>query len=642
MLRGFRRFEVVNENLRKRGEEKPRIHLSWLLWKTRRAKMNLTQTSTLNNTAEVQATAPNSRQWAEFYLANGLNVLPVRNDGSKSPALSQWEHLKNQRYSIGEMHRFTNQTGTGIICGAISNNLEIIDIETETAANEYFALLVDHGFGEVLNQTFINKTPSGGRHIYLRCTEPVSGNLKLAKALVPCDSTDTGARKFGTKWCKIKTLIETRGEGGYAVAPGSPPECHATGHLYEIFNGGPGTIATVTPDQLHAFHELARALNEYVEPEREVKPRAGKGDGARPGDDFNQRGDLDTFLKKHNWQRRGERNGKVYWQRPGKQGPGISATFNYADSGLFYVFSSNATPFESEHAYSPFAVVTLLEYNGNFERAARDLGRQGFGTPLDKKGHLKSATVGSTGPFTTTNAVAQNSTDTLTPPEKTRRFCFSPLAKILTLPDPIFLVHRLLTVGGTSLLTAKHASFKSFIALDISLSVATGRLWHGYEVRRGPVLYIAAEGISGIKKRAAAWLAHHNTTTPDNFHVLDIPFQIADAAARRAGCALNIAAENDSLPQLIGLVNGGLGCTVLPLVGIAGQTRLASRPIEGEDVTWRSSIVLSRRMAHDARAAALCQLVGAIISELVDTGAWPGAEADDRSGWPLPPGGTRR
>ncbi len=115
-----------------------------------------------------------------------------------------------------------------------------------------------------------------------------------------------------------------------------------------------------------------------------------------------------------------------------------------------------------------------------------------------------------------------------------RRFNFVKLAQVLTRPDPEFLVDRLLTVGGTSLLTAKHKNFKSFIALDIGLSVATGNLWHGYEVQQGAVIYIAAEGASGLKKRAAAWLARHDEIAPDDFIVLDIPLQIPNPGTRRA------------------------------------------------------------------------------------------------------------
>jgi len=46
---------------------------------------------------------------------------------------------------------------------------------------------------------------------------------------------------------------------------------------------------------------------------------------------------------------------------------------------VFYVFSSNAAPFEPDHAYSPFAVYALLNHGGNYEQAARTLRLEGFG-----------------------------------------------------------------------------------------------------------------------------------------------------------------------------------------------------------------------------------------------------------------------
>lgn len=130
---------------------------------------------------------------------------------------------------------------------------------------------------------------------------------------------------------------------------------------------------------------------------------------------------------------------------------------------------------------------------------------------------------------------------------KAPQFDFLSLCEVLTRPDPSFLIDRLLTVGGTSLLTAKHASFKSFFALDMALCVASGRDFHGLKCERGGVIYIAAEGAAGLKKRAAAWLEHHGTPAPANFVILDRPFQIADAAQRAAFATATAAL----MPQLI-------------------------------------------------------------------------------------------
>lgn len=46
---------------------------------------------------------------------------------------------------------------------------------------------------------------------------------------------------------------------------------------------------------------------------------------------------------------------------------------------------------------------------------------------------------------------------------------------------------------------------KSFLALDVGSCVATGRPWHGRDVQRAPVLYMVAEGLSGVRARKRAW-----------------------------------------------------------------------------------------------------------------------------------------
>jgi hypothetical protein len=71
----------------------------------------------------------------------------------------------------------------------------------------------------------------------------------------------------------------------------------------------------------------------------------------------------------------------TYWRRPGK-GEGISATTNYAGSGLLYVFSTNAAPFEADTAYSAFAAFAMLEHDGDYTAAARALAkRYGLASP---------------------------------------------------------------------------------------------------------------------------------------------------------------------------------------------------------------------------------------------------------------------
>jgi hypothetical protein len=66
-----------------------------------------------------------------------------------------------------------------------------------------------------------------------------------------------------------------------------------------------------------------------------------------------------------------------------------------------------------------------------------------------------------------------------------------------------------LPAGVLALLYGKEASGKSFLALDFGLSVAAGMDWHGRKVKQGPVVYVAAEGNTGIYARAEAWSEAH-------------------------------------------------------------------------------------------------------------------------------------
>jgi hypothetical protein len=78
-----------------------------------------------------------------------------------------------------------------------------------------------------------------------------------------------------------------------------------------------------------------------------------------------------------------ESDGVRYWKRPGKEGPGWSATTGYchgADGAeLLRVFSSNASPFEEGKAYGKFRAYALLHHGGDYQAAARELASKGYG-----------------------------------------------------------------------------------------------------------------------------------------------------------------------------------------------------------------------------------------------------------------------
>lgn len=85
-----------------------------------------------------------------------------------------------------------------------------------------------------------------------------------------------------------------------------------------------------------------------------------------------------------------------------------------------------------------------------------------------------------------------------------------------SIPPPRWLVRDVVHASTLAAVIGKPEAGKSFIALDIALSVATGQDWHGRAVAQGPVLYCVGEGLSGMRQRVKAWAKyHHYDTLPD-------------------------------------------------------------------------------------------------------------------------------
>jgi RecA-family ATPase len=80
-----------------------------------------------------------------------------------------------------------------------------------------------------------------------------------------------------------------------------------------------------------------------------------------------------------------------------------------------------------------------------------------------------------------------------------------------SIPDPDPLIEDILMRDSLAWLYGKPGHGKSFVALDWAGHIATGRPWWGRAVAPGPVLYLVAEGVRGIRRRVRAWEQHHGT-----------------------------------------------------------------------------------------------------------------------------------
>jgi hypothetical protein len=92
---------------------------------------------------------------------------------------------------------------------------------------------------------------------------------------------------------------------------------------------------------------------------------------------------------------------------------------------------------------------------------------------------------------------------------KRQRVKILDLKAIDQLLPPAYVIDSLITETGFTLVYGATASFKSFLVLDWLLCMAYGEPWCGKEVLPKTVLYIAGEGVGGIKKRVKAWRIEH-------------------------------------------------------------------------------------------------------------------------------------
>lgn len=287
------------------------------------------------------------------YREAGLSIIPC--NAEKIPALKAWKPYQKELASSEQINSwFRNGNNLAIINGEVSGRLETLDFDYLKAFQKWSQSLLETN-PELFSKLVFQKTPRPGIHSAFRCSKiSIPGNQKLALSV------------------DKKVLIETRGEGGYILAAPSVG--------YELERGDFTQLPDISAGEREILFKLARACNQYVEPQKIQKgyqETRGTGD-LLPGQDFDQRADIRPYLAEAGWKSRGQdREGRERWARPGKA-KGWSATLT--PENVFYVFSTNATPFEDQKAYSPFAVYAMLEHKGNFSEAAKELVKKGFGS----------------------------------------------------------------------------------------------------------------------------------------------------------------------------------------------------------------------------------------------------------------------
>lgn len=278
----------------------------------------------------------------------------------------------------------------------------------------------------------------GGYQVWLRCPEP-GRSTKLA--YVPDESEPEGRR----------VAIETRGESGYAVLPGS---LHPTGRRYEVVSGDFANIPTVPQAVADALLEAARKLDEAPLTRQQMqqreaaaktcnKHRADSNGQASVIDAYNAATTIETALDAHGYSR-----GRERWIRPG----GEHETVKVADGRSFHWGSND--PLCDGHWHRPFDVFAHYRHGGDC-RAAVKAAAELLGMSADKNG-----------PAATDRPIEYRG---LTCAELDRNAY-----------DLEYLIENVLVARQPCILAGGKKCMKTSILIDIGISLAMGGRFLGY------------------------------------------------------------------------------------------------------------------------------------------------------------------
>jgi hypothetical protein len=305
---------------------------------------------------------------AKEYKKQGISVISTNNT---KRSLFQWKKYQNEIATDDELKQLFSHPkaqGVGCICGKVSSNLEVIDVDCKYGIDfkEYIdAINKINPF--IFNKLYITQTKSNGYHIYYRC-DKIEGNLKLANRPATAEEFKDNPN------IKELVLIETRGEGGYVIAP--PTEG------YSIFRGR--VIQNITVQEREILFTCARSFNQVYDNVKVNVANEGTSFGLKPWDDYNERADIVELLTKHGWtvvETKGER---IFFKRPGANS--FTSANYHTGKKVFYVFTTSSQ-FENK-GYSPFAVFALLICNNDFKKATIMAADMGYGEKkkiVDKK-----------------------------------------------------------------------------------------------------------------------------------------------------------------------------------------------------------------------------------------------------------------
>lgn len=307
------------------------------------------------------------------YQALGLRCYPLP-WGAKNPTLKSWQLRSTAHpdpYLRLHADAGTNpiQHNIGITPDVLPDGrwLWVIDVDGASHGVDgetwWRALQLEHG---EVPPTWTAVTGGGGTHVFLGSPIRQRNGYLLG---VPHED------------------IQTRGHGGFVIAPPSAPDVSHSG--FQPYHWAEGSAPWQRPlaDAPAWLLELA-ATGARTRTEPPSGPKASGGSDApmagtasldRPGDAWAAMTTWAALLEADGWQHHHDEGDETYWTRPGKDlREGVSATTNYQGSDTLKVFTSSVPTLTPEATYTKLGYYAATRHGGDHASAARELRRQGF------------------------------------------------------------------------------------------------------------------------------------------------------------------------------------------------------------------------------------------------------------------------
>ena len=320
------------------------------------------------------------------------------------------------------------------------------------------------------------------RFIAARFLLPARQRSNSAKFLLAFElAGDFTKRKFKT----AHGIVEFLATGQQFVAVGT----HPSGARYEWKGGLPDEMPTLTADEFETLWQ--ELVDQFAVEDATTQSSSVKHQKLA---DVVTNDPVAQFLVSTNRVKRIERDGRLHivcpWELDHTSETGDTSTTYWPAHTGGYVNGH----FHCLHAHcearTDSEFLDAIEYapTDEFESIAGDDDTRGEGTVRDESDEYAPIRDEPSGDV----------------PAKPARFTVQPAHLFAQGRPPRWLIKNVLPQADLAVLFGESGSGKSFAALDMAVDIAMGTEWRGMTTKQGRVIYIAAEGAGGFRKRLQA------------------------------------------------------------------------------------------------------------------------------------------